>query len=148
MIRFLFYITFIFPIQLFLYCIAAFFYLIAFMIQFIGWSITFIGYLIGIIFYSLKYLISLITNKQNSKTFKTEYKNQIFPKPPKINSNIKSIFKEKELSWKEKEFDKEAKLLGLSESDKRIAKEERMSPADFIEAEERDDDELITDEWE
>lgn len=32
--------------------------------------------------------------------------------------------------------------------DKRITKEERMSPADFIEAEERDDDELITDEWE
>jgi len=37
---------------------------------------------------------------------------------------------------------------GLSEEDKRIAKEERMSPADFVEAEERDDDELITDEWE
>ena len=31
---------------------------------------------------------------------------------------------------------------------KRIAKEERMSPADFVEAEERDDDELINDEWE
>ena len=45
-------------------------------------------------------------------------------------------------------FDKEAKLWGLSEEDKRIAKEERMTPADFVEAEERDDDELITDEWE
>ena len=84
--------------------------------------------------------------QQNSKTFKTEHQNQIFPEPPKINSNIKSIFKEKELSWKEKEFEKEAKLWGLSAEDKRIAKEERMSPADFIEAEEIDDDELITDE--
>ena len=148
MIGFLLYLTFIFPITIFLYCIAAFFYFIAFLIQFIGWSITVIGYIIGFIFYLLKYLILLITNKQSSKTYKTEYQNQIFPEPPKFNSNVKSIFKEKELSWKEKEFEKEAKLWGLSESDKRIAKEERMSPADFIEAEERDDDELVTDEWE
>lgn len=54
--------------------------------------------------------------------------------------------------WKNKEnedneFEREAKLWGLSEEDKRIAKQERMSPADFIEAEERDDDELYTDEW-
>lgn len=47
----------------------------------------------------------------------------------------------------DKEFEREAKLWGLSEEDKRIAKQERMSPADFIEAEERDDDELYTDEW-
>lgn len=51
-------------------------------------------------------------------------------------------------NYKDEEFDKEVELFGLSEEDKRIAKEERMCPADFIEAEERDDDELITDEWE
>jgi len=44
-------------------------------------------------------------------------------------------------------FEKESKLWGLSDEDKKIAKQERMSPADFIEAEERDDDELFTDEW-
>ena len=148
MIRFLVNLTFIYQFKILLYSIAAFFYFIAFFIEFIGWATTFIGYIIGFIFYLLKYLILLITNKQGSKTYKTEYQNQIFPKSPKINSNVKSIFKEKELSWKEKEFEKEAKFWGLSESDKRIAKEERMSPADFIEAEERDDDELITDEWE
>ena len=41
--------------------------------------------------------------------------------------------------WKNKEnedneFEREAKLWGLSEEDKRIAKQERMSPADFIAA--------------
>lgn len=51
-------------------------------------------------------------------------------------------------NYKDEEFEREAELWGLSEEDKRIAKEERMSPADFVEAEERDDDELITDEWE
>lgn len=56
--------------------------------------------------------------------------------------------KEKELSWEEKEFEEEADLWGLSEEDRRIAKEERMSPAEFVEAEEYDDDELLLDEWE
>lgn len=45
-------------------------------------------------------------------------------------------------------FDREADLWGLSNEDRRIAKEERMTPADFIEAEERADDVLDTDEWE
>ena len=57
---------------------------------------------------------------------------------------IFSIFK----SDNESEFDRESKLWGLSEEDKRIAKEERMSPADYIEAEEYDDDNLDLDEWE
>ncbi len=52
----------------------------------------------------------------------------------------------KTLSFKEEEFEKEAELWRLSEEDKRIAKEERMTSAEFIEAEERDDDELFTDE--
>ena len=51
-------------------------------------------------------------------------------------------------SYKEVKFNKEADLWGLSKEDRRIAKKERMSPADYIEAEERDDDELFTDEWE
>ena len=43
--------------------------------------------------------------------------------------------------------DPELKLT-IQIGNKKMAKEERMSPADFVEAEERDDDELITDEWE
>lgn len=54
----------------------------------------------------------------------------------------------KDISWKEAKFEEEADLWGLSKEDRRIAKEERMSPSDFVEAEERDDDELFTDEWE
>lgn len=46
----------------------------------------------------------------------------------------------------EPHFDKEAKLWGLSEKDKIIAKSERMTPADYIEAEERDDDNLDDDD--
>ena len=60
----------------------------------------------------------------------------------------KMVKKYKDKSYKDLEFDREADLWGLSKEDRRIAKEERMSPADFIEAEERDDDELLTDEWE
>ena len=46
------------------------------------------------------------------------------------------------------EFESESNLLGLYKDDRKIAKQERMSTAEFIEAEERDDDELFTDEWE
>ena len=49
---------------------------------------------------------------------------------------------------RDKEFEREAKLWGLSEEDRRITKEEKMTPAEFIEAEEYDDDELLKDEWE
>lgn len=70
-----------------------------------------------------------------------------FPESSFKKTNVKSN-KVVKRNYKDEEFDKEAELWGLSEEDKRIAKEERMSPADFIEAEERDDDELITDEWE
>ena len=51
-------------------------------------------------------------------------------------------------SNKESEFERESKLWGLSKEDKRIAKQEGMSPADYIEAEEYDDDNLELDEWE
>ena len=56
--------------------------------------------------------------------------------------------KKSKIVYKDEEFNREADLWGLSEEDRRIAKEERISPADYIEAEERDDDELFTDEWE
>lgn len=49
---------------------------------------------------------------------------------------------------KKDKFDREADLWGLSKEDRRLAKEERMSPADYVEAEEYDDDELLKDDWE
>ena len=66
---------------------------------------------------------------------------------PKSNNPKRKIIYLRENEYDEK-FENDAKLWSLSETDKRIAKQERMSPADFIEAEERDDDELVTDEWE
>lgn len=53
---------------------------------------------------------------------------------------------ESKSSWKDKIFNREANLWGLSKEDRRIAKQERMSPADYIEAEERDDDNLDDDD--
>lgn len=64
------------------------------------------------------------------------------------NTKKKTVKKYKNKSYKDLEFDEDADLWGLSGEDRKLAKEERMSPADFIEAEERDDDELVTDEWE
>lgn len=47
---------------------------------------------------------------------------------------------------KKRYYVSENNIWGLSKEDKRIAKEERMSDADYIEAEERDDDNLDTDD--
>lgn len=66
---------------------------------------------------------------------------------PSNNSTFKSNSNKNKKSWKEKEFDKQADLWGLSKEDRRIAKQERMSPADYAEAEEYDDDELLKDDW-
>ena len=44
------------------------------------------------------------------------------------------------------EFEKEAKKYNLSKRDKEIAKKERMTPAEYVEAEERDDDNLDYDD--
>lgn len=76
-------------------------------------------------------------NKQQKNNIKVYNYYQEEPQPKKA---------KKTLSFKEEEFEKEAELWGLSEEDKRIAKEEKMTSAEFIEAEERDDDELFTDE--
>jgi hypothetical protein len=110
-------------------------------------------YLIKVVFvlgyYMIKLMISAILQIfqivfNNIRGNKVYYNySESSPKKEKISKK-----KEPRKSYKEEQFDKEAELWGLSEEDKRIAKEERMSPADFIEAEERDDDELITDEWE
>ena len=70
-----------------------------------------------------------------------------FPEPSFKETKVKPD-KTVKRNYKDEEFERKAELWRLSEEDKRIAKEERMSPADFVEAEERDDDELITDEWE
>ena len=62
------------------------------------------------------------------------------------NYNIKNTRKNRDNDTNLDKFEEEANLWGLSEEDRRIAKEERLSPADYIEAEERDDDVLDTDE--
>ena len=85
------------------------------------------------------------------KASKEGEKNIILPKivyeePQTYTKNNDKTKKTK--SWRDIEFDKESELWGLSEEDKRIAKEEGMSPAEFIEAEEYDDDELMLDDWE
>ena len=54
-----------------------------------------------------------------------------FPESSFKKTNVKSN-KVVKRNYKDEEFDKEAKLWGLSEEDKRIAKEETMTPADFI----------------
>ena len=46
----------------------------------------------------------------------------------------------------EEEFEKEARKYNLSKRDREIAKKERMTPAEYIEAEERDDDNLDYDD--
>ncbi len=92
--------------------------------------------------YFIVWLFQIIYNIFSKKKIHINFPEASFKK-----TNVKSN-KAVKRNYKDEEFDKEAELWGLSEEDKRIAKEERMSPADFVEAEERDDDELITDEWE
>jgi len=136
---------------------------------FFTWPLYFMYYTFIVMFYMLYYsviicyhifrlivsliieifaIIKAIIGKNNQKKYysKPEENNELFFQ--EISPlNIKTKSKEK-ISWREEEFEREANLWGLSKEDRRIAKEERMSPADFIEAEERDDDELFTDEWE
>ena len=89
-----------------------------------------------IIFYIIAspfYLFGLLPrNRSTSITRNTKITNKV-----KNNTNKKNT---------KSDFDKEVELWNLSEEDKKIAKEERMSPAEYIEAEERDDDNLDTDD--
>ena len=50
-------------------------------------------------------------------------------------------------NYNDESFEKEADKWGLSKKDRERAKEERMSPAEYIEAEERDDDDLDDDDY-
>lgn len=92
--------------------------------------------------YFIVWLFQVIYNIFSKKKMHINFPESSFKK---TNVKLNTVVKR---NYKDEKFDKEAALWGLSEEDKRIAKEERMSPADFVEAEERDDDELITDEWE
>lgn len=116
---------------------------------FFAWPFYLMYYMIRIAFEIIKIIVIFTveiialfkgTAKSNySTTYNTNYSHT---------KNDSKAKKTQKLSWQEEEFEREADLWGLSQEDRRIAKEERMSPADFIEAEERDDDELFTDEWE
>ena len=92
--------------------------------------------------YFIIWLFQTINNIFSKKKIHINFPESSFKK---TNVKLNKVVKR---NYKDEEFDKKAKLWGLTEEDKRIAKEERMSPADFVEGEERDDDELITDEWE
>lgn len=122
----------------------SFLYILFFPFIFIGWlwymTIRFMFELIialfKCLFYILKFIFTgVIDGIDTVATISNKRKKQ------KKNKKTK-------LSYKDEQFNKEADLWGLSEEDRRIAKQERMSPADYIEAEERDDDVLDTDEWE
>ena len=111
-----------------------------FLINIFIWMIKIMFYCMLFILYLMYYIcylvVSLIISMITGRRVGT---------PKKFNVNFESKRNNKKTSWKEDEFEKEANILGLSKEDKRIAKEEGMSPLDYIEAEENDDDELDED---
>lgn len=142
-------------------CLTAFFQLIFEVLyaSFIGFM-----YIATFLFMIIKFIIKkIIQSNKKSKTVNKSYTKPQYQKSqnkefnrlsdievieeyePMFESNINT---KKEKSWKEKEFEREADLWGLSKEDREIAKEERMSPSEFIEAEEYNDDDLFLDEWE
>lgn len=86
---------------------------------------TFIALIFAFFIDIIKIIFNLILGKPFKKT-----------PVKKTNKNKRKIY----------EYDKENNIWHLSEEDKNIAKNERMSYADYIEAEERDDDNLDTDD--
>ena len=112
----------------------------------VGYFLKFIGYFLyamimffvwciqGIINFII-FLFSLFSKKGSSR-----YVHFNLRVPSNNISNKKKKYQEKS------DFDKEADLWGLSKEDRIIAKEERMSPAEYVEAEERDNDDLDTDD--
>lgn len=106
-----------------------------FLINIFMWMFKIMFYCMLFVLYSMYYIcylvisliIGIITGKSVGTLKKFKFNNY------------------KKTSWKEDEFEREANILELSKEDKRIAKEERMSPLDYIEAEENDDDELDED---
>ena len=121
------------------------FTLMAYMFKFMGYflyaMLICLVWCIQIIINIVKFIISLFS-KKNYRPRYIKLSSVSDFKDNDSKNNVKRKYEEKS------EFDREADLWGLSEEDRRIAKQERMSPADYIEAEERDDDVLDTDEWE
>lgn len=116
------------------------FYIIAFPFIFVFvmgyYMLYFIGYMCYLLIKFVIWLIQLIFG-----LFSHGGVPSFDIKSPKVKSYSKK-------KVKQSSFDRQADFWGLSKEDRKIAKQERMSPADYIEAEERDDDELDTDEWE
>ena len=96
-----------------------------------------IVWIVQIIINIIKFIVSLCSKRN----YRPSYTRLVSFSEFKDKGNKKKINKKSE-------FDEEADLWDLSCEDRRIAKKERMTPADYVEAEERDDDELFTDEWE
>jgi len=115
-----------------------------------GYFLKFIGYFLYAMIMCMVWCIQIIINfvKFVISLFKKNYRPRYVRLSSIIEFKNNTIKKDIMKSYgKKSDFDKEADLWGLSEEDIRIAKEERMSPAEFVEAEERDDDVLDTDEW-
>ena len=60
--------------------------------------------------------------------------------------NQNYVPKKRRVVYKKSNFDRESDLYHLSNYDRKLALEERMSPSEFIEAEENDDDNLDNDD--
>lgn len=92
--------------------------------------------------YEYERIVAQESHKNNKPlVFKTVYVMEDEDK--KVKNKNKS---DKKKSLFSNSFDKEARLWGLSQEDRKRAREEGFSPADYVEAEERDDDELLDDE--
>lgn len=132
--------TFLFKILVYMFMIPIYItiYIFYFCFLFMFYIFKFTFWILETIF---NIIISIFVPKSIRRVNTTTYYQ------PNYNKSKSKVIDLTEDEYDEK-FEKEAKLWSLSEEDKRIAKQERMSPADFIEAEERDDDELVTDEWE
>ena len=89
---------------------------------------SFIALIFAIFIDIFRLIINLILGTSNKSKTKTP---------------SKQTFKHKQRTY---EYDQENDIWHLSKEDKRIAKSERMSYADYIEAEERDDDNLDNDD--
>jgi len=109
------------------------------MFEIVIFLITYVG---AAIVWFFSFIINLFIEFSNTNQDTVSYTHS-----NKSNNKPKSNKKIREASYEETKFNEEADLWGLSKEDRRMAKEEGMTPADFIEAEERDDDELVDDEW-
>ena len=119
------------------------FYLLYYIFYFSFIIFILIIWMFKVFIMGILWILSFIIKPIGNSKFYQEYRNNYYKVPGKM---VKMKSNKKKES-RDLEFDKESSLWGLSSSDKRIAKEERMSPADFIEAEERDDDNLDTDDF-